>query len=256
VTVSLGRRYVGGGVGESSLYELDEMLIASADECVRISDPAALQYTNSHHNWRDEAAGTSADATTFRVQMAYDVTTSSSGRWTLTLTKTIAGAPAGEPLPLIATGGPVGAWGAPFFLPVQISEILPESRGGWLDEAGEAEPWIELFNPSGDAVMLDGYGLSSDPADRRRWTFPAGTAIGRHQTLLVVADGEPHEGPLHLPFRLFTTGGALVLSAPDGTGPGERSYGAAAAGSSFRMDLATDAFVASAAPTPGVGPTE
>jgi hypothetical protein len=256
VTVHLGRRYMGVGTGESSLYELDEMLVADGDACTRISDGAALSYTNTHHNWRDEAAGTAGDGTTYRVAMSYDVTGAAGGRWSLTLTRTAAGAAAGQPLALVATGGPVGSWGAPHFIPVQSSEILPDNRGGWRDEVGEADPWIELFNPSAEAVMLGGYLLSVDPSHRAAWSFAAGTSIGRHQTLLVIADGEPAEGPLHTSFRLAPGGGPVVLSAPDGTTPGERSHGAAAPDQSFAFDLATDSFVPAPAPTPGVGPGE
>jgi len=43
------------------------------------------------------------------------------------------------------------------------------------------------------------------------WTLPEGTRLCGGERLLVWADGEPAEGPLHASFRLSPTGGSVVL---------------------------------------------
>ena len=37
---------------------------------------------------------------------------------------------------------------------------------------GEYPDWIEIYNPGQSTINLQGYGLSDDPADPFKWTFP------------------------------------------------------------------------------------
>jgi hypothetical protein len=130
---------------------------------------------------------------------------------------------------------------------------MTETRTAWKDDAGEAEPWIELFNAGAGDVDLGGAFLSDDPAQRRKWTFPAGTIIKRHAQLLVAADGQPAQGPLHASFRLAPGAGRVILTFVGGGSDGERAYPAVAADQSLVFSHETDGFVPAATPTPGTG---
>lgn len=248
VRVHLSRRPSGQGVGESVVHELVGLWVERDGACTAITDRSALRYTNSHHNWRDRAIGT-VGGVEYQVSMDFNTDRSA---WECGLS-------AGVALPttaVVPTGGPIGAWTSPSFLPVHVSELMPENRTSLKDEAGENDPWIELFNPSSEAVDLGGYSLSDDPEQRRRWTFPQGTIIGRHKHLVVFADGQPAQGALHASFRLSTAGGHVVLTGPTGVTGGERTYPALGADKSAVFSPASDAFEPSRMPSPGGGSPE
>ncbi len=104
-------------------------------------------------------------------------------------------------------------------LPVQISEFVANNRFSWEDGRGEAPDWIEVHNPNGKAVDLEGYGLSDDPGRPRKWVFPS-VLVPPHGFLVVFASGrsEPFDagGHLHATFQLDQGGESVVLTAPDG----------------------------------------
>jgi hypothetical protein len=247
--VHLLRRTSGVGVGESWVYALDAMWIERDGACTAITGDA-LDYLNSHHNWRDAATGL-AGGLEHRLALSYDVNMDG-WRFELGITEKPSGRVVLPPTRLLKTGSPVGQWYGPGQVLVFVSEVMPENRSTWKDEAGDFDPWIELFNPSSEAVDLGGYFLSDDSDMRERWTFPAGTMIGRHQHVMVVADGQPAQGPLHASFRLAPSG-SVVLTAPSGSTDGERGYGPLGADKSAVFSHETDRLEPSAAPTPGTG---
>ncbi|MDA7881619.1 CotH kinase family protein [Akkermansiaceae bacterium] len=83
--------------------------------------------------------------------------------------------------------------------------------------------WIEIRNTDGLAVSLDGWSLSDDPTDQRRWSFPAGVMIPANGYLVVAATGldltPTADGStyLHTNFKLSSSGDRLVLTRPDGS---------------------------------------
>ncbi|HET90272.1 MAG TPA: hypothetical protein ENN99_05975, partial [Chloroflexi bacterium] len=88
---------------------------------------------------------------------------------------------------------------------VLLNELMPHNTTVLPDEAGEYEPWIELFNPG--LVRFDVGGMSLQLTSTvaptpTRWTLPPGTVIPPGGFLLVWADGEPDQGPLHTDFHL------------------------------------------------------
>jgi hypothetical protein len=92
-----------------------------------------------------------------------------------------------------------------------VNEVLADNGAGLADELGEFEPWIELYNPASAPADLGGMFLSDDPADPAKWAIPTGSEICGHDRLLVFADGEPGEGPLHADFRLGAGAGTVFL---------------------------------------------
>lgn len=132
-----------------------------------------------------------------------------------------------------ATFFPPGAEHDVFFFEVQsgitpngvvINEILASNENDATDEVGDHEDWIELYNNNDFEVDLSGFGISDDPSDPYQWTFPAGTLIPEGGYLIVWADDEVDEGPLHANFKLSAGGETIVITDPLGNVTEELVY--------------------------------
>jgi len=103
--------------------------------------------------------------------------------------------------------------------PLVISEFMALNDSTLFDEDGDASDWIEIHNPSGDPVDLDGWYLTDDAADLAEWRFPPQTlAPGGY--VLVFASGKDRADPadeLHANFRLADEGEYLAVVRPGGT---------------------------------------
>ncbi len=99
---------------------------------------------------------------------------------------------------------------------IRISEFLAKNDTGIRDEKGEYEDWIEILNTGPAAVDLGGNYLTDDPKVPTRWVIPSKTLLQPGQALLVWADNEPGEGPLHATFKLSAGGESVALFAGDG----------------------------------------
>ena len=99
---------------------------------------------------------------------------------------------------------------------VWINEFMAKNASTLADSAGEFDDWIELVNMSAQAVDLGGHYLTDDLGDPTQWMFPAGTTIAPYSHLVVWADKDPAQGPLHANFKLKTSGEEIGLYAPDG----------------------------------------
>jgi hypothetical protein len=95
---------------------------------------------------------------------------------------------------------------------LRINEVVSQNEGVWLDEQGETDDYIELYNTSSDAVSLSDYTLVDDGGER---TLPDLT-VGPHGRLLLWADGTPEQGVLHLEMKVSSLGETLRLVRSDG----------------------------------------
>ena len=242
--VILVREGVQQGVGHSTIFELRRLSVLQEGSCHHSAEAAALSYVNSHHNWRDVAQA-SISGKTYKVELTFDLTVGSSG-WKVTLS-----VDGGAALPLRMTAGPLGCRSNCLTSPpILINELMPHNTTSWTDPEGGKPAWIELWNPSAADVNLDGYFLSDDPADRRKWALPAGTVLKRHAYLMLSADGDSAAGPHHTSFKLSPAGGWLMLVDPEGISDGERRYGPLPADRSWIHDWSAARWVESSAPTP------
>jgi spore coat protein CotH len=100
-----------------------------------------------------------------------------------------------------------------------INEVLPDNASINSDEMSEFDPWIEIYNASSSTIDLDGMFLSDDLGTPTEWAFPSGpeSELCGGCWLLVWADGETGEGPLHSNFSLSVLGGVVGLFASDTT---------------------------------------
>ena len=114
-----------------------------------------------------------------------------------------------------------------------INEVVSSNAESLSDEDGDSPDWIELFNGRDVPVALAGWGLSDNPAQPFKWTFPAVT-MPPHTYLVVFASGKDRRVPgakLHTNFELKATGEDVALTSPDS------SYASAAAAAPLREDV-------------------
>ena len=97
---------------------------------------------------------------------------------------------------------------------VVINEIVASNHTGAIDEGGDHADWIELHNTNDFEVDLSGFYLSDDVDDPGEWPFPQGTLIPEGGYLIIWADDEPAEGPLHASWKVTADGETIVLSDP------------------------------------------
>ena len=131
--------------------------------------------------------------------------------------------------PVSATPGLVNSAAAvrPPFPPVWINELLPNNLTGSTDNAGDGDPWVELYNAGTNTISLSGWYLSDSYTNLPHWAFPANASINPGQFLLVWLDGEPGESTasdMHASFRLSPTNGSLALVFPLNSTPAVLDY--------------------------------
>jgi hypothetical protein len=95
-----------------------------------------------------------------------------------------------------------------------------------LDENKQADDWIELYNLTTSAIDLSGYYLSDNPTNLKKWVLPKNTSIPAKDYLIVWADEDGSQGPLHASFKLSQSGEAVYLSNPSGELVDQVTFGA------------------------------
>lgn len=109
----------------------------------------------------------------------------------------------------------------PFFLLSQsliINEIQPSNHNTIVDQHGNHEDWIELYNAGSTPVDLAGWSLTDNALEPRKWTFEGGT-LAPNAYLIVFASDKDIKNPdstLHTNFKLNATGDYLALFDPSG----------------------------------------
>lgn len=140
----------------------------------------------------------------------------------------------------------------PPLAPLWVNEVLPQNNSDFEDEVGDEDPWIEIYNASTETVDLGGFHLTSDYALPMQWSFPLGTLLAGQSWLVVWADNEVGEGPLHANFALNPAGGVIGLMSVDGGLIDYVNYPALAVDQSFgKFPDGSPAALALDAPTPG-----
>ncbi len=143
---------------------------------------------------------------------------------------------------------------------VVINEFMASNDQTLADNAGDYDDWIELYNPTDQAVDVGGMFLTDDLNDLTQWQFPTDqptlTTIGPDGYLLVWADKDSDDFELHADFKLsadgesvgLVSGGALIDSVTYGEQVTDVSWG--------RNPDDSDTWVYMATPTPGTANVE
>ena len=89
-----------------------------------------------------------------------------------------------------------------------INEVMTDNDSAWLDDADEVEDWIELANVSNEPLQLQHYALRDDRG--RSFSLPTRT-LPAGGLVVLFADDDVSQGPLHLPWKLSARGVSLEL---------------------------------------------
>ncbi|MHC4500416.1 MAG: lamin tail domain-containing protein, partial [Planctomycetota bacterium] len=112
---------------------------------------------------------------------------------------------------------------------IVISEFMASNINTMLDGDGESSDWIEIYNPTGTDVNLNGWYLTDDDANLTKWQFPDGFEVRAGEFRIIFASQKTYElypynypyldasGYYHTNFNLDKDSGEyLALVAPDG----------------------------------------
>ena len=102
---------------------------------------------------------------------------------------------------------------------VVITEFMAANVRTLADRDREHSDWIELCNTGAAAANLDGWFLTDDRADLKKWRFPA-TTMAPGENLVVFASKKDRRvagAELHTNFKLDADRGYLALVKPDGS---------------------------------------
>jgi hypothetical protein len=95
---------------------------------------------------------------------------------------------------------------------IVINEVMALNNTGVLiDEVGEEEDWIELYNKGTQTVDLTGYFVTDNALNIDKWQIPDGTLIQPNEYLILWADEDSINGGLHTNFKLSSSGEAISL---------------------------------------------
>ncbi|WP_306643701.1 lamin tail domain-containing protein [Sanyastnella coralliicola] len=98
-----------------------------------------------------------------------------------------------------------------------VNEVLAENSSDIVDQAGEHEPWIEIFNPNPIQVNLANYKIQLD--GEAVFTIPNNdpvrTTVDEDGFLVLYADGELGDGADHISSAIQNTSGTVTLIGPD-----------------------------------------
>jgi hypothetical protein len=100
-----------------------------------------------------------------------------------------------------------------------INELLA-SNNIFEDEFGEKDDWIEIYNPNAFSVDVAGMYISDKSDNPTKYQFPTGndsTIIPANGYILIWADEQSSQGPLHTNFKLSNDGEYVSLTDSDGT---------------------------------------
>lgn len=99
-----------------------------------------------------------------------------------------------------------------------INEIMAVNVSDTIDNEGENEDWIEIYNPNNFSVDLSGYHLT-DNFGGGSWEvpslYPDSVTVPAEGFLLFWADNDEEQGVRHTDFKLSASGETIVLLSRD-----------------------------------------
>jgi hypothetical protein len=100
---------------------------------------------------------------------------------------------------------------------IVINEFLAVNQNDTIDEEGQHEDWIELYNTTDQQVDLFGLFLTDDFTNPMKFAFPENTFIQPHDYLTLWADEDSTTSSfLHCNFKLSGNGEEIMLSDIEG----------------------------------------
>lgn len=110
-----------------------------------------------------------------------------------------------------------------------INELMASNDAFVTDENGEYDDWFEIYNSGDLPVDIGGWYVTDDLATPNKHQIPTGqsekTTVQPHSWIVIYADGQPDQGPLHANFKLSGSGEAVGLSQDGVTFIDQIAYG-------------------------------
>ncbi|MFN5621235.1 MAG: CotH kinase family protein [Flavobacteriales bacterium] len=97
---------------------------------------------------------------------------------------------------------------------LRINEVCAVNDALVADAFGEYDDWIELYNTSNSALLLQDCFLSDNPENWNRWKLPD-TTIAAHGFLIFWADDDLEQGRAHTNFKLGANEPLFVYSTEE-----------------------------------------
>jgi len=110
---------------------------------------------------------------------------------------------------LVFAGGCFGSNNSRLRGIVFINEFMASNASTAVDEKGDYDDWIEIYNAGDSAVDLAGMYLTDNYLTPAKWKFPD-TIIDPGEFLVIWADNETGEGPLHANFKISAQNGEEI----------------------------------------------
>ncbi len=105
-----------------------------------------------------------------------------------------------------------------------INEFMASNTATITDEEGKFEDWIEIHNTTDAPISMLGLFLTDNPINIRKWECPD-VAVPANGYLIIWADEDGVDGPLHANFKLSALGESIHLATADSTIIDEISFG-------------------------------
>jgi hypothetical protein len=139
-----------------------------------------------------------------------------------------------------------------------INEFMASNNhdSGIHDPNGDYDDWIEIYNFGDTPIDLARMYLSDKPDKPTKWPFPSGyssqTTVPAYGFVVIWADEEPNEGPLHANIKLSADGEDILLSDTNGVLIDSITFGPQTPNISYqRYPDAKDNWQFASTPTPG-----
>ncbi|MFZ5892582.1 MAG: PEP/pyruvate-binding domain-containing protein [Myxococcota bacterium] len=94
---------------------------------------------------------------------------------------------------------------------LRINEVVSSNEGVWIDEFGETDDYIEIYNAGSSTRQLENYLIFESSGGH---PLPK-LSLAPKQTVLLWADGTPEQGELHLAFKISSAGERLRIVKRD-----------------------------------------
>ncbi len=102
---------------------------------------------------------------------------------------------------------------------VVINELLPANRNTNKDGFGEADDWVEIYNPTDQPYDLGGWFITDDLSKPTKHRIsdvrPHWSTVHPKSYVLLWLDGDPEQGIRHIDFSLSKAGGEFAIFDPD-----------------------------------------
>jgi hypothetical protein len=143
--------------------------------------------------------------------------------------------------------------------PLFINEFMAsnDNDSNIADPNGDFDDWVEIYNSGSAPIDLAGMYLTDNLGNPTKWQIPAGypaqTTVPADGFVVIWADEEPEEGPLHATFKLSAGGEDIGLFDTDGITPVDAvTFGQQVTNIAYgRYPDATDNLRFFSTPTPG-----